>query len=152
MVRVARRAPEGLSEGVLRAKAQAERSGLVADAQVVVRGQQEVLRAFSGVEKDTKREMRKQLKQVAEPVRRLAEELAVGHISNIGSHWSRMRLGVTARAVYIAPTSKRAGGSPRPNLSPLLLAEMESALDQRSPDVLADFDRWVAAIGNRHGF
>jgi len=124
----------------------------VADAQVVVRGQQEVLRAFSGVEKDTKREMRKQLKQVAEPVRKLAEELAVGNITNIGSHWSRMRLGVTARAVYVAPTSRRAGGSPRPNLSPLLLTQMETALDDRSGDVVTEFDMWVAVVGKRHGF
>jgi hypothetical protein len=121
---------------------------------VVVRGYRELDRAFADISKDLRKEERKQLKEVAEPVRALAEQMAAGNISNIGAYWSRMRLGVTSKVVYVAPKSRKTGrGSPRPNLAGLLLDRaMQPALDSKSDQIMSDYERWVGSINTRHGF
>ncbi len=125
----------------------------MATGAVQVKGYRELDRAFGELAKDLKRDNRKALRVVAEPVRRTAENLAVGNISNIGSHWSRMRLGVTARAVYLAPTSRRAGGSPRANLADLLMDKsMQPALDENEALIVAGLERWVDGLSARQGF
>jgi hypothetical protein len=121
---------------------------------VVVRGYRELDRAFADISKDLRKEERKQLREVAEPVRALAESMAAGNISNIGAYWSRMRLGVTSKVVYVAPKSRKTGrGSPRPNLAGLLLNQaMIPALNSQSDRIMNDYERWVESINGRHGF
>lgn len=121
---------------------------------VVVKGYRELDRAFRNVSKDVSRTQRAALKVVAEPARAAAEQLAVGNITNIGSHWSRMRLGVLARGVYLAPTSRRtSGGSPRPNLAPLLMDRaMQPAVDQNEDKIIIGLEHWLDGIAIKNGF
>src|SRR5690242_2565980 len=103
---------------------------------VHVEGLRELQRAFALISNDLRRDLRKQLAAAAEPARSRAESLAVSSIRNIGGKWSRMRLGVTTSAVYLAPKAHRAGGSPRPNLGPLLMKDsMLPAATETLPEI-----------------
>jgi hypothetical protein len=121
--------------------------------EIKVYGDAELVAAFRGLSRDVRTELRPTLRAAAEPVRSDAETLAVEEIRNIGGRWSRMRIGVTATAVYVAPRSKRSGGSPRPNLAGLLMHRaMQPALDQNRDQVTADVDLLIRAAAARHGF
>lgn len=63
-----------------------------------------------------KREMRAKLRQLAEPVKDDAQSLAEATIPRIGPKWGKMRVGVTTKAVYVAPRErgiKTRGADPR---------------------------------------
>lgn len=84
-------------------------------------------------DRDVKREFKKTLKAVAEPVRSRAETLARDNIRNIGDRWSGMRIGATQTVVYVAPKQRGGKGGPlaRPNLAALLMDRaMQPALDE----------------------
>ncbi len=116
---------------------------------VVVEGLEELLRATNQISKDVARATHTDLKQIAEPVRREAEELARSTIRKIGEPWSKMRTGANVRLVYVAPVQrgiKTRGNDPRrrPNLANLLMDRaMEPALSHNEPSVLAGIDRLV---------
>lgn len=115
--------------------------GRVADVTIRVEGYRELSRAFKKLDSDLKRELPLGLREAAEPVKDLATRLADTQISNIGTVWDRMRIGVTTNAVYIAPASRRRGGSPRPNLSPLLLNQsMLPAVERSEGEVVRRLD------------
>ncbi len=114
---------------------------------VRVQGLRELDRALNAYAKDAQKGMRKDLRVVAEPVRAMAEQLAVGNISNIGAAWSRMRIGVTSRAVYVAPKSRNAGGSPRRNVGTLLMERaMQPALDRNTDEVIRGMEHILDTI------
>ena len=120
---------------------------------VEVRGLRELDRAFLEVSKDVRTGMRKELREVAEPVRSAAEELAAGGIRNIGDRWSRMRVGVTSKMVYVAPKARRRGGSPRKNLAVLLLTRaLEPALAQHQEEVVHRIEGWLDGLIDKNGF
>lgn len=123
-----------------------------AAGEVYVRGLPELQRAFKRISKDLSKEMQAELKDVGEPVRAAAEQLAVENISHIGDRWSRMRLGVTSRSVYVAPKARRRRGSPRPNLAPLLATQMEAALAANEERVVAGLERMIDRLGGEAGF
>lgn len=53
------------------------------------------------------------------------------------SRWSAMRVGIAPTLVYVAPRARRSGGSPRPNLAPLLMERaMRPAVDEHSDEVV----------------
>jgi hypothetical protein len=89
------------------------------------------------------------LKLAAEPVRRDAEILAASSIANITHPWSRMRVGVTKRAVYVAPRKRgtRFLTRRRPNLARLLrFNAMEPALDRNRIQVANQLDKLLDRI------
>jgi hypothetical protein len=118
---------------------------------VVVDGYRELLRAFSVADKTLSKELRSGLRDAAEPVRSDSEALAVARIPNIGLPWSRMRVGITTRSVYIAPRQRGARGRStrkRPNLAGLLLGRaMEPALDANIASVSESVDDVLATVG-----
>lgn len=122
-------------------------------ATVVVEGLTEFRRDMRAMAATVNKETMVALRAAAEPVRATAETLAVGNISNIGGRWSRMRLGVTMKVVYVAPRASRSGGSPRPNLGGLLLNEaMVPALEEKEPEVIAAMDGFIDRFTAAHGF
>jgi tRNA G10 N-methylase Trm11 len=123
----------------------------MADA-VVVEGLTDLQRAFKAADVSVQRELRKALRLAAEPVRADAERLAVAGIPRIGTPWSRMRVGVTNREVYLAPRERGQKGRDqrlrRPNLRALLLQRsMEPALAQNTAAVMAGVDVALATVG-----
>ncbi len=61
---------------------------------------------MKNADKQTRLGIRKVERQVAEPVKREAQELAVREISRIGTPWSTMRIGITQKVVYVAPKQR----------------------------------------------
>lgn len=120
---------------------------------VRVEGLRELQRAFALISTDLRRDLRSQLAQAAEPARSRAESLAVSSIRNIGGRWSRMRLGITTTAVYLAPKARRRGGSPRPNLGPLLMKDsMLPAAEETLPEIRTRLEGWLDELGGEAGF
>jgi hypothetical protein len=119
---------------------------------VRVRGLTELQSALKGCEVDVRQFDRKVLKQVGDPVAREAEQVAQSTIRNIGGPWSRMRVGLTSRLVYVAPAQRGGRGNSRPNLARLLGRAMEQALAVKEPEVIAKLERALDEIGARHGF
>jgi len=108
---------------------------------VVVRGQRDLSRAFAKADRDTRLRWRRTLRELAEPVRSDAEQMALTTIRNMANSpkWARMRTGVTQKLVYVAPRQKGTRGrgrSRRPNLADLLMDRaMQPALDRHRGDV-----------------
>lgn len=121
--------------------------------EVKVSGRAELERAFAELGRDVRVGMRPALREVGEVVRADAQSRAGANIRNIGPTWERMRLGVTLRAVYIAPRTHANGGSPRPNLAPLLMdMAMQPALDAHQEAALARIDELVNRSADEAGF
>jgi len=115
---------------------------------VAVHNLAQLNRTFKHAPKDTQRALRDEYRTVADPVKTSAETLAVSGIPRIGAKWSRMRVGVTSRLVYVAPRPRglKSRGHPRrrPNLADLLMARsLEPALAQNRHRIEADMDRML---------
>lgn len=103
------------------------------EAEVHITGLRELNRAMARTTVDLRRDFKKTLKAVAEPVRDRAQALARENISHIGDRWSGMRIGATQSVVYVAPKQRGGKGGPksRPNLAALLMDRaMQPALDE----------------------
>jgi hypothetical protein len=79
--------------------------------------------------------------------------LAVEKIARIGVPWSRMRVGVTQRDVYVAPRQRGQKGRDqrlrRPNLFDLLMGRaLQPALDQNIAKVERQLERLLDAVGS----
>ena len=123
--------------------------------EIRVKGLPELERAFATMAVATRKEVKAGLRSAAEPVRTSAETNASGRILNMGTgRWSRMRLGSNrGMVVYVAPRARRRGGSPRPNLAPLLLDRaMIPALGQHRDEVQAKLALAVEAAAKTAGF
>jgi hypothetical protein len=125
----------------------------MANATIRVKGLKELDRAFKAMDKELQKELRAELKQAAEPVRDLAEQKATAGIRNIGPQWGQMKLGVTARSVYVAPKARRHGGSPRPNVGLLLMEKaMFPALDENEEKVERGVEELIDRLARKNGF
>lgn len=121
-------------------------------ATVEVRGLNELNRTFRQLPADLRREARKDLRSVGEPVKQRAEELAISEISHIGPKWSRMRLAYSAReaALYMAPRQRGGRGRSRPNLAGLLMDKaMEPALEQNTERVMVLMEAMLGRVARR---
>lgn len=124
---------------------------------IEVQGLTELLRAFRGISKDLDKKLTKTLKDAAEPAAAQAEDFALGHIRNMprSPRWAGMRIGVARRQgeVYMVPRARaRGGGRKRPNLNPLLLVEMEAAVQMKAADIENALGRLVDDLADSHGF
>jgi hypothetical protein len=114
---------------------------------VHVEGLREFQRACKHAQAETKKGLKKTLKEVGEPVRRDAESLAGSKISHITPRWSKMRTGLTASAVYIVPSARNRGGSPRPSLKGTLLGRaMIPSLEKNERETEQRFEQWLESI------
>ncbi len=120
----------------------------------------ELLRAFDQVEKDTKRIVRKDYREIAAPVKRDAERLAQDRVRRIGSKWWHMRIGLTRTVLYVVPSKKGvrnnwARTSARRPKFALLMQEraMDPALAQNEHEIVHIVEQQVEEIAHRfnHG-
>lgn len=128
---------------------------------VAVEGLKELEQAFRKADKQTTRELRVALRAAAEPVKTMAEGLAVGNIRHIHTKgtrldWSRMRIGEAKAVVYMVP--KQRGRNTRSNyrryhrdnLKELLLARaMEPALNANAGRVEANVERVLGSVARQ---
>lgn len=121
-----------------------------AERTIRVEGLADLNRAFALADRKVRLEKNQQLRELAEPVRVDAENLAVATIPRIGLSWSRMRVGVTRTTVYVAPKQRgsRHPGTRRPNLAGLLHGRaMVPALNANTPQIVGGVDRWLGEVG-----
>lgn len=127
----------------------------MADNTFYVQGLGSLSRAFTGASRELGKEVKNELRVVAEPVRARAEVLAVQRISHMGPlrarSWAGMRVGATSKAVYIAPKRRGRRGSKRPNLANLLLDRaMEPALAENRSKIEARMEILVDSLLTSH--
>lgn len=121
---------------------------------VILEGWRELYRANELAQRQIVRDLKPRMRELAEPVRAEAEQLAASGIPKIGLPWSRMRVGVTQSSVYVAPRQRgsRIPGRRRPNLAGLLLGRaMVPALAQNRPRVIAGVERLLDDIAEDWG-
>jgi hypothetical protein len=126
---------------------------------VAVRGLRQLSAALSKADRDVWLGWRRGLREIAEPVRRDAEQLATQNITRIGPRWRKMRTGVTRNLVYVAPRQrgiKTTGDrrKARPNLAGLLMDRaMEPALYQHEPEIEIAVERLLDRMASdfNHG-
>jgi len=122
---------------------------------VRVSGYTELGRAFKKMGKEVSRELRLELIKAAEPVKTTAEQLAVSRIRNMprSPDWAGMRIGVTAKGVYIVPFRKRGRGSGRSNLKDLLLERaMDPAVEQKQSEIMEGVGEMFDNLSRANGF
>ena len=120
---------------------------------IQVENYRELQRAFRQMGSDVAKGKRDELKKLAEPARVETERLARANITNIGSRWSSVRLGVTQRMIYLVPKARRGQGSKRPNLSPLLLREAyEPAVKSKEGEIRHGLEEWLDHLARSNGF
>lgn len=118
-----------------------------------VEGLRELNRALAKLNRTLYRRVNSELKDAAEPVRIAAEQKAMDGIRNIGPVWGTMRVGATRKMVYVAPTARNRGGSPRPNLGTLLMQRaMLPALDEHQQEVVHRLEGVLDRMGREVGF
>jgi hypothetical protein len=123
----------------------------VAAGAIRVDGLRELQRACAASEREVRLGVRAKLREAAEPVKEEAERLGPQEISNLGPAWARMRVGVTTSVVYVAPASRRRGGSPRRNLGGLLMNRvLQPALDAKKDEVERKLEEALDAIAERN--
>lgn len=118
---------------------------------VAVTGLRELQAAFAKTGRDSRLGVRKEIRQIAEPIRSTAETNTAGAITRIGPRWPKMRIGVSRSLIYVAPRQrgvKVKGGTrmSRPNLGNLLMEQMESALRQHEHQIEANVERALDRI------
>lgn len=123
-----------------------------ASSGVTIRGLRDLNKAFAQADKDARRFVRAAEREIAEPVRKAAEQLAVTEISHIGPAWSQMRIGVTQKVIYVAPKKRgtRDASLRRPNLAGLLMNKaMQPALDQNADRIEAAIEHALDKVADR---
>jgi hypothetical protein len=119
-----------------------------------VTGLRELSAAFAHAERQTRLGFRAGLRDVAEPVRRDAEQLALSAIPRMSASpaWSRMRTGVTRSLVYVAPRKRGTRGRTprsRPNLADLLMDKaMEPALERHANEIEGRMEQFMDHIAD----
>jgi hypothetical protein len=127
----------------------------MADQTIHVQGLRDLQRAFALADKSVSKELRKSLRDAAEPVRSDAARLAVQEITRIGPRWSQMRVGVTRTLVYVAPKergvkSRGLQQRKRKNLAPLLRDRaLDPALDRNIGQVERKVEQMLATVGKQ---
>lgn len=119
-----------------------------------VEGYTGLMRALQRADRETRLGVRRELRQAAEPVQRDAEVFARQRIPRIGEPWSRMRVGVTTKVVYVAPRQRSRSLNKRPNLAGLLMERaMQPALDAHEHETVRELDRMLDRVADRfnHG-
>lgn len=123
----------------------------MADA-VRVKGLRELQRALKQADKETRLGVRAELRNVAEPVRQEAAQLAGSQIRRNTPAWAAMRTGVTQKSVYVAPKQRGTKNprSKRKNLAGLLAARaLEPALDRHESETVHRFERMLDNVADR---
>lgn len=120
----------------------------------VVHGLPQLQILFKAMGPEASRDLRAVEREIAEPIRADAEALAVSSITRIGVPWSRMRIGVTRRAVYVAPRQRGARGRGNPRSRPKFADLIEQramtpALERNKPMIEARVEAAFEQLADR---
>jgi hypothetical protein len=119
---------------------------------VALEGLAGLQRAFKLADEAAEKDLKKRLRESAEPVAADAQSKALTEILTVGVDWADMRVGVTQASVYIAP-KQRGTNVPtrkRPKFAGLMLGKaMIPALQENTDNIMASVDDLLAEIGRK---
>jgi hypothetical protein len=124
---------------------------------VRVKGQRELVRAFSKFSKDLAQDLVWELEEAADPVRKLSTQKILGEMRNMPPtpFYADMRIGVakSSGSVYVAPAWRRGtgAGSPRPALAGSFRKRMQAALDEKSHEVERGVEKFIDRLADDWG-
>lgn len=124
-------------------------------AGIEIEGLAELNRAFKKVDKTIYTGLGKAIKLAAEPMRQDAQARAVSGITNITPRWAAMRIGATVKGAYMVPKAKPGGGggSPRPNLAPMLYERaMAPSFEAHEHQIVGDIEVLLDLAITKAGF
>jgi hypothetical protein len=122
---------------------------------VYVTGLRELSSAFNKLGGEVRKEYRTSERQIAEPIRRDAESLAMSEVRNMPASpkWSKMRIGVTRDLIYVVPRQrgvKGRGQDPRrrgPQFTRLMMDRaMRPALARNEADVTRGIEQLLDRV------
>lgn len=119
---------------------------------IVVSGLADLQKAWAVADRETSKELREALREAAKPAATDAHALALHTIPRMTVPWSRMRVGVTRRSVYVAPRQRetRVKRRKRPNLADLLAGRaMQPALNRNVSRVEDRVEDALASVGRK---
>jgi hypothetical protein len=122
---------------------------------VYVRGLADLMKTFKYAPRDVRLAYRAELRTIATPVKETAESLAATRISGLaaGEPWTKMRIGVTQKLVYVAPKKKGVRGrtpAKRPNFANLLATRaLDPALEQNEQRVVRDLEQMMDKLAGK---
>lgn len=123
------------------------------DPIIRVEGLADLQRAFRVADRNLSRDLRRSLREAAEPIRGQAQQLALQEITRIGPRWWRMRVGVTRKLVYVAPRERGVKGAGRDRFrrpkfkGPMWDEAMGPALTNNIGQVERNVEKMLAEIG-----
>lgn len=134
-------------------------TGATTSRPLAVKGLADLNRGLRQADRDVRLGVRKKQREVAEPVRSLAQQLAASQIRGLqpGDAWTGMRTGVSVNLIYVAPRRRgaRVARRKRPNLGTLLMDRaMEPALMMYEGDIERRFEAMLDEVAddfNRDG-
>jgi hypothetical protein len=120
---------------------------------VHVRGLKPLIKAFKDMPEDVAEEFVWELEEAADPVRKRSEDL-MHEMVNVRPPYDHFRVGVSKAqsTVWVAPSWRRGGGSPRPEMAPHIRKRMERAVDERRDAVINKIEDMLDRIADHHGF
>ncbi len=123
---------------------------------ITVDGWRELQRDFAKADKDSQKEMKALVRQVAEPVKADAQGFAAERIPTVTLPWATMRVGVTQKLVYVAPKQRGARGVTNPKRRPkfgtlLAVRAMQPAATKNQPLLEARTAHLFDEIARRWG-
>jgi hypothetical protein len=124
---------------------------------VVVKGQRELVRAFSKFSKDLAQDLVWELEEAADPVRQLTTQKLLGELQNMPRtpFYADMRIGVSkgTGSVYVAPDWRRGtgAGTPRPTLAVSIRKRMQAAVDEKAGEVERGLEKFIDRLADDWG-
>lgn len=119
---------------------------------LVLQGYTDLQKAWAVADKETSKELRVALRDAAEPVRSDAQALTLHRIDNMTIPYSRWKVGVTRKSVYVAPKWRetRIKSRKRPKLADLMAERAaQPALTNNIRRVEAEVDAALGRVGRK---
>jgi hypothetical protein len=120
----------------------------MAASTVRVRGLRELQRDFAKVSSDLKRELRSELKEVAEPVAESARQKIDRYR---GARTASIRPRVTARSAFVTQGARKVTGL-RGDFGALQMRRLGEALDENKDEVVQGLERMLDRLASSNGF
>jgi hypothetical protein len=115
---------------------------------VRVRGLRELQRDFAKMSKELKKDLRDELKQVAEPVAADAKSKLSRYQ---GASISTIRPRVTMRSAFVTQGARKVTGL-RGDFGVLQMRRLSEALDENKDEVVQGLERMIDKLGSSNGF
>lgn len=120
---------------------------------VRVHGLKPLIGALKNMPEAVEEEFVWELEEAATPASKEATTL-MHEMVNVRPPYDHFRVGVSRaqKTVWLAPSWRRGGGSPRPEMAPHIRRRMERAVEQERGHIIDKIEDMLDRIADHHGF